>query len=77
MTQNIIRFPESRQREPIQTNETNIFSLSFIYSGKLSNISYLGVAKICGSLGLAVNLKVKLKSICAEVFSVSAMTIKC
>ncbi len=35
------------------------------------------MAKECESLGLAVNLKVKLESICAEVFSVSAMTIKC
>ncbi len=48
-----------------------------IYSGKLSNIAYLWVAKLCESLELAVNLKVKLESICAEVFSVSAMTIKC
>ncbi len=39
-------------------------------------ICYLCVAKVCESLGLAVNLKVKLESICAEVFSVSAMTIK-
>ncbi len=54
-----------------------IFSLSFIYSGKWSNIAYLWVVKVCESLGLAVNLKVKLESICAEVFSVSAMTIKC
>ncbi len=77
MTQNIIRCPESRQREPNQTNETQIFSMSFIYSGKWSNIAYLWVAKVCESLGLAVNLKVKLESICAEVFSVSAMTIKC
>ncbi len=64
-------------REHNQTNETKIYSLSFIYSGKLSNIAYLWVAKVCESLGLAVNLKVKLESICAEVFSVSAMTIKC
>ncbi len=35
------------------------------------------MAKVCESLGLAVNLKVKLESVCAEVFSVSAMTIKC
>ncbi len=35
------------------------------------------MAKLCESLGLTVNLKVKLESICAEVFSVSAMTIKC
>ncbi len=69
--------PESRQREPNQINETQIFSLSLIYSGKLSNIAYLWVAKVCESLGLAVHLKVKLESICAEVFSVSAMTIKC
>ncbi len=34
------------------------------------------VAKVCESLGLAVNLKVKLESIGAEVFSASAMTIK-
>ncbi len=33
--------------------------------------------KICESFGLAVNLKVKLESICTEVFSVSSMTIKC
>ncbi len=33
--------------------------------------------KVCESLGSAVNLKVKLESICAEVFSVSAITIKC
>ncbi len=61
----------------IKTNETKIFSLSFIYSGKWSNIAYLWVAKVCESFGLAVNLKVKLESICAEVFSVSAMTITC
>ncbi len=35
------------------------------------------MAKVCESLGLAVNLEVKLESICAEMFSVSAMTIKC
>ncbi len=35
------------------------------------------MAKVCESLGLAVNLNVKPESICAEVFSVSAMTIKC
>ncbi len=29
------------------------------------------------SLGIAVNLKVKLELICAEVFLVGAMTIKC
>ncbi len=52
---------ESRQREPNQTNETKIVSLSFIYSGKLSNIAYLWVAKVCESLGLAVNLKVNLE----------------
>ncbi len=44
---------------------------------KWSNIAYLWVAKVCESLGLADNLKVKFESICAEVFSVSAMTIKC
>ncbi len=76
MTQNIIRYqhnrtsPESRQREPNQTNETKIFSLSFIHLGKWSNIAYLWVAKVCASLGLAVHLKVKFESICAEVFSV-------
>ncbi len=31
--------------------------------------------KVCESLGLADNLKVKFESICAEVFSVSALTI--
>ncbi len=49
----------------------------FIYSGKLSNIAYLWVAKVCEYLELAVNLKVKLESICSEVFSISAMTIRC
>ncbi len=39
------------------------FLLSFIYSGKSSNIAYRWVAKVCESLGLAVNLKVKLESI--------------
>ncbi len=56
--------------------DKNIY-LSFIYSGKLSNITYLWVAKVCESLGLAVNLKVKLESMCAELLSVRAMTIKC
>ncbi len=59
--------PESRQREPDQTSETKIFSLSLICSGKLSNIAYLWVAKVSESLGLAVNLKVKLE--CKGVFS--------
>ncbi len=53
-----------------------IFSLSFIYWENWSSVTYLCIAKVCESLGLAVNLKVKLVSICAEVFSVSAMTIK-
>ncbi len=65
--------PESRQREPNQTNETQIFDLSCLYSGKWSNIA----AKVCESLGLAVHLEVNLESICAGVFSVSAMTITC
>ncbi len=39
-----------------------IFSLPFIYSGKWSNIAYLCIAKVCDSLGLAVNLKVILES---------------
>ncbi len=69
--------PESRQRKLNQTSERKIFSLSFIYWDKLSSVTYLCIAKFCESLGLAVNLKVKLESICAEVFSVSAMTIKC
>ncbi len=54
-------------------------SLSFIYSGKLSNIAFLYVAKLCNYLlctefwvlwliGLAVNLKVQLGSICARCF---------
>ncbi len=38
---------------------------------------YLCIVKVCESLGLAVHLKVKLESIYVEVFSVSAMTIKC
>ncbi len=54
-----------------------MFSLSFIYSGKLFNIEYLWVAKVCESLVLAVKLKVKIELICAEVFSVSEMIIKC
>ncbi len=54
-----------------------MFSLSFIYSGKLFNIEYLWVAKVCESLVLAVNLKVKIELICAEVFLVSEMIIKC
>ncbi len=62
--------PGSRQRQPNQTSERKIFSLSFIYWQKLSSVTYLCVAKLCESLGLAVNLKVKLESICAEVFSV-------
>ncbi len=33
------------------------YILSFINSGKLSNITSLWVAKVCESLGLAVNLK--------------------
>ncbi len=33
------------------------------------------MAKVCEYLGLAVNLKVKLESICAEVFSVSAIQV--
>ncbi len=64
------------KENPIKQMRQKYF-LSFIYSGKWSNIAYLWVAKVCESLGLAVNLKVKLESICAEVFSVSAMTIKC
>ncbi len=52
-----------------------INTLSFIYSGKWSNITYLWVAKVCESLGLAVNLKVKLESICSEMFSVSGMSV--
>ncbi len=44
---------------------------------RLVPAGYLCVAKVCESLGWAVNLKVKLESICAEVLSVSAMTIKC
>ncbi len=48
--------------------------MSFIYSGKWSTIAYLWMAKVCESLGLAVHLKAKLKSIGAEVVSVSAMT---
>ncbi len=80
MTQNI-KFPhtisESRKKR-VQSNkwDTNIFFI-FIYSGKLYKIAYLWVAKLCEPLRLAVNLKVKLESICAEVISVSAMTIKC
>ncbi len=64
------------KENPIKQMRQKYF-LSFIYSGKWSNIAYLWVAKVCESLRLAVNLKVKLESICAEVFSVSAMTIKC
>ncbi len=80
MTQNI-KFPhtisESRKKR-VQSNkwDKNIFFI-FIYSGKLYNIAYLWVAKLCEPLRLTVNLKVKLESICAEVISVSAMTIKC
>ncbi len=33
------------------------------------------MAKVCEYLGLAVHLKVKLESICAEVFSVSAIQV--
>ncbi len=53
------------------------YFLSFIYSGKWSNIAYpiLWVAKVCESLGFAVNLKVKLESIRAEVFSVYQMSV--
>ncbi len=35
------------------------------------------MAKVCESLGLAVNLKVKLESICSEVFSINGMTSRC
>ncbi len=34
-------------------------------------------AKVCESLRLAGNLKVKLESICSEVFSNSGVTIRC
>ncbi len=35
------------------------------------------MAKVCESLGLTVNLKVKVESICVKVFSVRHFTIKC
>ncbi len=66
------------EREPNQTNETKIFSFSFIYSGKWSNIAYLWVAKVCEPLGLAVNLKVKLESIVQRCFqSVKCQYVTC
>ncbi len=34
------------------------------------------MAKVCEYLGLAVNLKVKLESICTEEFSVSAIQVR-
>ncbi len=45
------------------------YFLSFIYWEKWSSVTYLSVAKVCESLGLAVNLKVKLESMCRGVFS--------
>ncbi len=57
---------------------TEIFSLSFIYLGKLHIIAYPWMAKLCESLGLAVHLKVTLESICcSDVFSVNVMTVRC
>ncbi len=63
---------------PVPASFFPFYELCYKYIYILSNNEpYLWVAKVCESLGLAVNLKVKLESICAEVFSVSAMTIKC
>ncbi len=43
-------------REPNQTSERKILSLSFIYWDKWSSVTYLCVAKVRESLGLAVDL---------------------
>ncbi len=57
------------KENPIKQMRQKYF-LSFIYSGKWSNIAYLWVAKVCESLGLAVNLKVKIRvHLCRGVFS--------
>ncbi len=61
--------PESRPRTQSNKWDKNI-SLSFIYSGKLSNIAYLWVANVCESLGLAVNFKGEIRvHLCRGVFS--------
>ncbi len=41
MTQNIIRSPESGQREPNQTSERKMFYLSFIYWENVSSVTYV------------------------------------
>ncbi len=50
---------------PIKQWDKNIFFVNYLFR-KWSSFTYLCVAKVCDSLGLAVHLK----SICAEVFSV-------
>ncbi len=69
MTQNIIRFSykswKYRQREPNQTNETKYF-LCHLFIQENDPILHIWVAKVCESLGLAVNLKVKLESMCFQ-----------
>ncbi len=69
MNQNIIHTsPASRQREANQTNMRKLFSLSFIYLGKWSNIAYLCMAKVCDSLGL-VSFKGEIRvHLCKGVF---------
>ncbi len=64
------------KENPIKQIRQKYFIVIYLFRKMIQY--YISVnAKVCESLGLAVNLKVKLESICAEVFSVSAMTIKC
>ncbi len=64
--QTFAQVPKVDKGNPIKQVRYKYF-LSFIYSGKWSNIAYLWMAKVCESLGLAANLKVKWE--CRGVFS--------